>query len=258
MLLGGVALSFLSWRVIRDNEEAATRERFERRVDETVTEIRRRMFDHEQLLRGGGGLFAASDAVSRTEWSAFSASLSLDEDYPGVLGFGNAELLGPSDVERHLVRSDGFPHYTVEPAGARPQYAPITYIEPFYGRNVRSFGFDMYPERTRRIAMDRARDTGDAALTGRVALAQDAGGPARAGALMYVPVYRRGLPIHTVAARRAALVGWVFCPFRMSDLMPVIGNHVGDMTFELFDGALARPEARMFAARTDVAAAIPG
>ena len=36
---------------------------------------------------------------------------------------------------------------------------------------------------------------------------------------MYVPVYRRGLPLETLSDRHAALVGWSYSPFRMNDLM---------------------------------------
>jgi len=36
---------------------------------------------------------------------------------------------------------------------------------------------------------------------------------------MYVPVYRNGLPAKTVQERRTAIKGWVYCPYRMNDLM---------------------------------------
>src|SRR5690606_39593643 len=36
---------------------------------------------------------------------------------------------------------------------------------------------------------------------------------------MYVPVYRAGLPIETLAQRRDALLGWAYSPYRMNDLM---------------------------------------
>jgi hypothetical protein len=36
---------------------------------------------------------------------------------------------------------------------------------------------------------------------------------------MYVPVYHRGMPVDTVAQRRAAIRGWVYSPYRMNDLL---------------------------------------
>jgi two-component system cell cycle sensor histidine kinase/response regulator CckA len=54
----------------------------------------------------------------------------------------------------------------------------ITHIEPFTGRNLRAFGFDMYSEPVRRAAMEAARDTGAAALSGKVVLVQEGGATA--------------------------------------------------------------------------------
>jgi PAS domain S-box-containing protein len=36
---------------------------------------------------------------------------------------------------------------------------------------------------------------------------------------MYVPVYRNGMPANTIQQRRAAIIGWVYSPYRMNDLM---------------------------------------
>jgi PAS domain S-box-containing protein len=36
---------------------------------------------------------------------------------------------------------------------------------------------------------------------------------------MFKPVYRHGLPVETVEQRRAAILGWVYSPYRMTDLI---------------------------------------
>ncbi|MEV3831764.1 CHASE domain-containing protein, partial [Aeromonas allosaccharophila] len=78
----------------------------------------------------------------------------------------------PADLQTHIdqVRAEGFPSYTVQPAGQRDLYSSIVYLEPFSGRNLRAFGFDMYSEPVRREAMQRSVDTGAIALSGRVRL----------------------------------------------------------------------------------------
>ena len=70
----------------------------------------------------------------------------------------------------------------------------------------------------RREAMDRARDTGDAAMTGKVTLVQEIEGPKQPGFLIYVPVYRGGTVPPTVEERRQKLLGFVYSPFRAGDL----------------------------------------
>ena len=83
----------------------------------------------------------------------------------------------------------------------------------------------MLSEPVRRAAMERARDQDVAALSGKVVLVQEIDINVQAGTLMYVPVYRAGMPHNTIAQRRNALVGWVYSPYRMNDLMQgILGN----------------------------------
>ena len=66
------------------------------------------------------------------------------------------------------MRAEGFPDYAIHPAGERDPYTNIIYLEPFADRNLRAFGYDMYAEPVRREAMERARDTGLPALSGKI------------------------------------------------------------------------------------------
>ena len=130
-------------------------------------------------------------------------------------------------------------------------YAPIVYLEPFSGRNLRAFGYDMFSEPVRREAMERARDQNVAALSGKVLLVQETDQDIQAGTLMYVPVYRTGVPTDTVAARRAALVGWVYSPYRMNDLMNGIlggwGRNGGNgIRLAVYDGDRISPESLLY------------
>ncbi len=59
----------------------------------------------------------------------------------------------------------------------------------------------------------------------------------QAGFLMYLPVYKPGLPTRTVEERQAALLGFVYSPFRVEDLMEgILGSSTPELEFELFDG----------------------
>jgi signal transduction histidine kinase len=83
----------------------------------------------------------------------------------------------------------------------------------------------MYSEQVRREAMQQACDQDMAVLSGRVTLVQETGEDLQAGTLMYVPVYRQDAPHETVAERRAGLLGWVYSPYRMNDLVHEILGH---------------------------------
>jgi signal transduction histidine kinase len=84
--------------------------------------------------------------------------------------------------------------------------------------------------------MERARDTGDTAASGKVAMIEGTQ-PSQAGFLIYCPVYQGGTMPETVEAKRAKLQGFAFGVFRVRDLF---GSLFGDETLgtelEIFDG----------------------
>ena len=211
--------------------------------------INHRLIEHARILLSGVALFAASDTVTREEWHAFTRNQKIEQQLPGIQGIGFSLLIPRGELGRHVldIRRTGFPEYTVKPAGDREVYSSIIYLEPFTGRNLKAFGYDMFSEPVRRAAMERARDTNTAALSGKVVLVQETGVDVQAGTLMYAPVYRKNMPIETVAQRSAALQGWVYSPYRMNDLMqgilhdrnPTQSKH---LHLQIFDGAQPSPQ----------------
>lgn len=212
---------------------------FDFRAREAVERIESRLATYQQVLRGTAGLFDVQEFVSRQDFSQYAVRQALDQYLRGIQGVGFAEAVAPTDLQAHVehVRAQGFPSYSVQPAGQRPLYSPIVYLEPFSGRNLRAFGFDMYSEPVRRAAMQRAVDTGDMALSGQVRLQQESGVQEQSGFLIYQAIYARGQPIATVTERQAHLRGWVYAPFRMTDfLLGLLGEQEHDLLIDLFDG----------------------
>lgn len=212
--------ALVSVQVKNTVEQAAVRQ-FAYASDHIALKIQERLAAQELILRGGAGLFASSDQVTREDWRRYWETLKPELILPGVQGFGFSQMIAPGQLAAHVaqVRGEGFPAYAVRPAGARETYSAIVYLEPFRDRNLRAFGYDMFSEPVRRAAMARARDTGNATLSGKVRLVQEDGKQEQSGVLMYVPVYRSGMPVATPLQRQQALVGWAYSPYRMSDLM---------------------------------------
>ena len=235
--------TFFAWSSARSTAESQLVETFDYRTRDMVFSISRRLAVYEQVLRGARGYLRGSVALERRDWAEYYRVLRLDQSFPGMEALGVATLVPPGQLAAHeaALRREGFPDYRVTPPGPRPVMSAITHIEPFTGRNLRAFGFDMYSEPVRRAAMERARDSGQAALSGKVVLVQE--GPRgraaqpQSGALMYLPVYRAGMLAGTVDQRRAALAGWVYAPFRMDDLMQGLGGADPlDLDIEIHDG----------------------
>ncbi len=249
VLLVCLLLTVWGWIVSRDNALEQGRLYFDGQANEMTVAIKSRMQGYEQVLRGGVAYFSASKFVERDEWRQYVTGLDLARSYPGIQGVGFAKrvALPERDVHEQTVRGEGFPDYIVKPKGERPEYYPTLYLEPFAGRNLRAFGFDMYSERVRRAAMDQARDTGAAVISGKVTLVQETDENKQAGFLMYLPLYANGQPTGTLAERRAAMLGFVYSPFRANDLMQgILGRQWPGIRLEIFDGRQIAPEARLY------------
>jgi CHASE1-domain containing sensor protein len=187
--------------------------------------------------------------AERADFARYVAALRLEESFPGIQGIAIAELIPPSQREAHVarVRAQGVGNYAVRPDGERPVYSAIVQIEPATPMNLRALGYDMLTEPARRDAMERSRDSGMAALTGKLRLVQELEPHVQSGVIVYLPVYGRALPLDTVAQRRAALAAWVGAPFRMDDLMlGLLGERAGDVRLRIFDGAGMAEEARLY------------
>jgi signal transduction histidine kinase/CHASE1-domain containing sensor protein/ActR/RegA family two-component response regulator len=237
-LLLALALTTASWRFAHQRAAQEAQAELHIRGSALASRIEERMLAYEQLLRGGVGLFAAAGGtVGREDWRAFIDSLGL-ETLPGIEGIGFAQRLEPAEVATHerTMQAGGMAQYRVFPQGERETFTAIVLLEPLHGRNLRAIGFDMYSESTRRNAMQRARDTGTASLSGRVVLVQEGPQARQPGFLLYLPVYRRDAQVDTVEGRRDALLGWVYAPFRMGDFVRgIFGDGPLDVRLEIRD-----------------------
>jgi PAS domain S-box-containing protein len=253
ILFGGLGLTLVAAFSMKSGMDRFSELNFESHCGEICTIIANRLDDHARILLGSAALFNVSDKVTREGWRTFSLYQKLEKQLPGIQGIGFSLLIPRADLARHIqdIRSEGFPEYTVKPEGDRELYSSIIYLEPFSGRNLRAFGYDMFSEPVRRLAMERARDTDAAALSGKVVLVQETGAAVQAGTLMYVPVYRKGMAVTTVEQRRAAIYGWVYSPYRMTDLMEgMLGDSESrqelKLHLEVFDGEQLLPQNLLF------------
>lgn len=241
VLLGLLALTGLSWQAARQTATRQTELQFQSDISSLQTSLSDHLRIYANVLYSARGLFEASDQVSREEWKAYINNLRLDVNYPGMLGMGYAQIIPQSQLAAHTseIKKQGFPQYAIYPSEpARDLYTSIIYIEPFDSVNQKAFGYDMLSEPTRRAALEKARDTGEATMTNKVVLVQDADTSGQPGFLMYVPVFKKGASLATVEDRRKALIGYVYSPFRMNNFMQtIVGNQANGIDIEVFDAS---------------------
>jgi PAS domain S-box-containing protein len=242
-------LTIFIYNFVRKDTLEIAETRFSFLANDTRLAIIERMTAYKQILKGGVGLFNASDSVTRDDWRLFIETLEIEEHYPGILGIGFSQYIPAENLEQHLntVRRNGFPNYRVWPEGKREVYTSIVYLEPFNWRNQRAFGFDMYSEPVRNAAMSNALEKGVASISGRVILVQETEQDVQIGFLMYLPVYRESAIIETVEQRREAILGFVYSPFRTNDLMEgILGSQQPELNLQIFDDGKEEDDLLMF------------
>ncbi|HSJ10866.1 MAG TPA: CHASE domain-containing protein [Longimicrobiales bacterium] len=227
------ALAFTAVATAGAAASAADRDdaRFRNAVESAADRITGRLDVYIATLRAGAALFAASEAVTAAEFNTFVERLEIQERYPGIQGIGWS------------------PRLAADTSGGEAEQYEIRYLQPDDDRNRAALGYDMYGEAVRREAMQRARDLGDPALSGRVTLVQEITPDRQAGFLIYVPVYRGGAVPRTEAERRRLLTGFVYSPFRAEDLFRgVFGSEAEPrVSFAVYDGVVVDEAALLYA-----------
>jgi signal transduction histidine kinase/DNA-binding response OmpR family regulator/integral membrane sensor domain MASE1 len=239
-LFAGIGLTILVWHLLTVSTERRAREQFQADCTAIQQRVGRRLAQYETALRSAQALFKATGTVSRTQWRDFVAGIDVARHFPGMQGMGYARYVaGPARAAlEQAVHAEGYPgfHLWPQPAPGAAS-ATVLYLEPFSGRNLRAFGYDMLSEPSRRTAMLLAARGGEAAMTGKVKLVQEDGSDEQAGFLAYLPVYANGAPAATPAQRMAALQGFAYSAFRVDDLMRgILGAPDSELQLEIFDG----------------------
>ncbi len=241
VLLTCLALTALAWQSATQAVMRKQLAEFDFRVDELKSRIVRRMATYEQVLRGTRSLFLSTPSVPADRFRTYVSSLNLSEYFPGIQGIGYAVVVRPDELAAHIdaMRQSGFPEYAIRPEGEREIYSSITMIEPFDVMNRRAFGYDMYSEPIRRRAMERAWNSGRAAMSGKVTLVQEGSSEGQPGFLLYLPLYKEYKDQQAAAApdRHADLRGWVYAPFRINDFMEGLQNSQAvELAVSIYDG----------------------
>ena len=190
-------------------------------LDNVVDAIQNKLEIDISVLGSLAGLFNTSSQVSRSEFSTFYQTITFNtRELQGVQGIGFARWIPATELTsfERRIRTEGFPDFVVRPPGPRQSYSAIVeLIEPFDWRNQRAFGYDMYSESVHREAMQRAAESGRAALSGKVRLVQETEEDLQRGALILLPVYAdKGV---ATQANKRRLLGWTYSPLRLKDLV---------------------------------------
>ncbi len=151
--------------------------------------------------------------IDANQWSSYVKRLGLVEKYPGISSIG---YLAKEDVSGQTA-------------------FVVRYLEPMAGRE-KALGINFMAEEKRRKALERARDTGKPAATGKIILATT-NAP---GFMLIVPIYNAQTDQNTpLEQKRATISGFVFAVFRGTELFKATYGSTDaypNLDFEIYDG----------------------
>lgn len=237
MLFLGLLLSFFAWHDSRQRIDGEAAAQFQQDTARATEAIDRRIQDDLNLLIGLRGLFNASDRDSREEFHVYLTGFNLERRYSGVRVVTYIQRVTRAQkaaFEREVRRDTsidprGYPDFAIKPPGEREEYAVAKYLQPMAG-NEAGFGLDLLAEEGRRADIVRIRDSGELVASPPFAAAVD---PNQISITVRTAIYRRGMPVQTVAQRREAFQGVVSVVVHVNELMrSLLGTQLGTQ-FEL-------------------------
>lgn len=253
LLLGGFALSGLQALQVREDIEREALLTLSTASDLVAGRISDGIQSLGLVLRAGAAVLSSGDAPDREAWRNYVLELEPELNLPGISGIGFVANVGFDRLAEHeaALRVEGFSDYTVYPAGVRESYAPVVFLEPMTDANRRMLGFDMASEPVRRVALEVARDQGEAVLSAPTSLDIDSDATGQVATLLVYPVYRKGVSPAGESERRAALLGWTYSPWQLTTL---VNSLLGDFqqrwsdqfSLQIYDGSEALPSALLY------------
>jgi GAF domain-containing protein len=202
VLLVGIAATVLVWRRADDDvarRDLAVAHQATDRLTNLVSSI-------QAGLAGADGVVEPDGTVDLEAFRAYAtgvvAATALD-----ALGYEPlvTEAERPAFEARLGVPMVERPSAGAAPAAPRAVHYPVAEVVPMLDVNRSVRGFDIASDPVRREAAERSRDRGTVVFSEPVP-SQPTG---RLSFFLVRPLYRPGLPVDTVAQRRAALVGFV-------------------------------------------------
>ena len=224
LVLIGLTGALLVFNWTAKEQQLHAQEKFEYLGLQVATSLERQIRRSEDALTSIVAFFAGSNNVKRSQFRTFiSKAMS---DYVGVQALEwipRVSSMARNTYER-AAQQDGFEDFSFRQIGdggmvtatRRAEYYPVFYVEPLIG-NQKALGFDLASNPVRKVALERARDTGMTVASTRITLIQETS--KQAGVLVFAPMYSAGDPPHSINERRSAVSGFALGVFRIGDLL---------------------------------------
>ncbi len=244
ILTAGLLVTYAATIYIKSEIDIKDKSEFTFECKEIASKLDLRLHAYAQLLRSGAAYISSSDTITREEWRSFIKQSKVYLNLPGIQAIGYSLKLEKKELYGHntSLQQLGFTDYKVWPEGKNEVYSSVILLEPFTESNQNMIGYDLMTEDVFKEAMESAGDNDIAALTGKIIKPFRIKADEQSDNIMFAPVYRAGSSISTVEQRRSELIGWVFSPNSMMNIISGILinwetiDKIGRYRLHIYDG----------------------
>jgi PAS domain S-box-containing protein len=238
LLAAGLVLTGLATRASLEATRAEQQADFLVQADRLEGSVTRRLGRAESVLRQAAAGWQAAGGWDRPSFVRYVEQLRRDGELGLLRALGLVEPVPRADLAQFEARErlDGAPGFRLRGAGSADPALVIRMIGPGDLAPLVE-GRDLVDDAARRAAIEAAAASGEPTLTAPVTLFDDRAG-ALAGWVLYLPLYRPGVPLDTPEQRRAALQRLLFTPVAARELLATVrGVQEEQLGFQLWDGS---------------------
>ena len=225
ILLTGFVITLVLFGYILRQERAKEASEFSFHAYEHFSRIVKEIESNLDVSIALQSFFESSQEVTRQEFRRFVKPFLIAHSDIQLVGW--VPFVSREQIEGYLqkVHADGFVDFQINErnqdggmvrAAERREHFPVMYVEPYKG-NDELLGFDMGSEQTLRLALEKARDTGEMTIGGRFTLGQEKGNDS--SVMVFTPVYRNYFFTNTIEERRVNLGGYIISVINISEMM---------------------------------------
>ncbi|RYE70025.1 MAG: hypothetical protein EOO79_00680, partial [Oxalobacteraceae bacterium] len=188
--------------------ESDARQRFLNHAAYAQSVISVRVKSYTDLLRAAGSMVQSSQTVTQQQFHEFARGLHLDLNYPAIDYINLALFFHEHERTAFVTKLRAEKKFLgpladtldIWPSGVRQDYLAVGYIEPEQ-KQAELYGYDLLSNHFFGNLLQRERDEGTFQAAGTPIPALS--GPNNTYLGMRMPIYRLGVPLDSVAQRRA-------------------------------------------------------
>jgi PAS domain S-box-containing protein len=255
-ILVGAIISFIGFALALSWDRQIIKTEFETETENYFETIKREIELNLHAVLSVKALFDSTGGVARSEFRDFvRPHLSVN---PSIQAMEWIPLVTRSNrtVYEALAKQNGLSDYYITERDTQgkmiravdsPQYFPVYFVEPYNGNEI-ALGFNLASNSMRKEALEKSRDTGEMAATGRVTLVQEKG--SQYGFLVFAPVfYNKGIMEDSVESRAKNLKGFALGVFRIGDIVEKSLTHLKPEFIDIYlydTSAVSREESFLY------------